>query len=129
MSSTSAEPTNEQRRQRAHRALRKAGYVQGNSSIDAITDLMTDLAHLADHYGDDGILALRRAETHYGAERYPTVGTRVYHRGIGYGWWATVNVRRGPHVSETIILGPYTSKLQAALAADEAGEQAKGGEL
>lgn len=60
--------TNEQRAQRAFRAILASGYLEGDEE-EAVTDLLTDLRHMGDqHYGWTLDELVERSRMHYDAE-------------------------------------------------------------
>lgn len=77
-----AEPTNEERAERAYRAVHAhyTGYPLGSEDIETgITDLATDLLHLADQYGMDQEQLQARAMRHYRSEQFsdgPSTGAQ-----------------------------------------------------
>lgn len=65
------EPTNEERAERAYRTLLQGQYMAGSSEEveEGITDLMSDLLHLADQYDVDETVLLERIARHHRDER------------------------------------------------------------
>lgn len=87
------EPNNHDRAEWAFRSVQKFQQLTGTDREDAIADLVADLCHLADEWGQDPIEQVRR-------------GLRMYadERDYGPDGWAPndkmahveINVRRGP---------------------------------